>query len=170
MKKLFLVPFACLNFGYAYGQTVNKAQILPNVFDVNMKIIGELIGPSTILFKLPGGYISVAADQSGFTQIPPQAVLFFHTSSDCSGQRYLDGIALTGVSFLAGNTLYYTQKIAPPTVLGSQETFGAGANVNQAGNCLTLPQPVTFPFGPAKTISISALGYTPPFSVLTPKQ
>jgi hypothetical protein len=96
-------------------------------------------------------------------------ITFFHTSSDCSGQRYLqnNGGALAYLGQLSGSTVFYTPLSDPSPTQGeaieSYEVVRPGADPMAMGECVT-SQLGTQTVGAVKAVTDPTLGnIVPPF-------
>jgi hypothetical protein len=100
----------------------------------------------------------LGVDQNGFTN---GVIPFLHTTSDCSGPRYFE--ALPELVTHARNTSAQVFFAADPI---QQLRFFSQENVQdpgQPGTCSGLGGGYLTPAGLATSLSLSALGLTPPF-------
>jgi hypothetical protein len=99
---------------------------------------------------------------TGFGQTDLTQFHFFHMTANCADPRLVDGTNNT--LYIIGNTGYYTLNTTTEAPL-SIESFSAGQDVTQPGQCTNQNQASTFyPLGPVHTVAISSWGLTPPFS------
>jgi hypothetical protein len=126
--------------------------------------LGHDVGPydssRSALRRMGAFTFLLAVDQNGFTN---GGISFAHTTSDCSGPRYLYGAGTSMVRASQNNSTQVFFAADPLQVLhvGSYEDV---QDPNQPGSCRgPFPPDYAFSVGPATSASLSALGLTPPF-------
>ncbi len=148
-----------------------------NVYDSNGRTVGPLMEQNTVVLTV-NSQLVILGPNSGNTGISPQGftsedssiLLFYHTSTDCSGPRYqFSGtLPVTGQVSNAtadpsapGTTLYYPALPSSNLSIASFETFNSGQSVSGPGQCTTAPGTVSV--GVTTTYDLSS--FVPPFSV-----
>jgi len=121
---------------------------------------------ATVARQFGSDWVALPVTAIGF---PHGSITFFHTSSDCSGARYLMNDNAAGIVFagqLHATTVVYTRIVDPTrsmiTLVGSFETVGPNEDLAAAGACT--PYSGYLPVGPAITVTDPALAtIVPPF-------
>lgn len=137
------------------------------VIDSLGQIVGTLVSQDSVARKFKTIWVHIGSIQTaGFIPQDSTAFNFIHTSSNCSGPRYMDASALP-VSGIVDrtNTLYMpgrpVQFLEPGS--WSEETFTSGQPINQPGQCIVGTGAPGVYVGPLVTIDLNTL--VPPFSV-----
>jgi hypothetical protein len=127
--------------------------------------VGELAAIS-----LRGQVVGVAVTADGFVNTPVGALAFYHTTANCTGQRYFAATAEPGAPTLLYlavaevDTLYFASTPIQNMVLHSAENFSA-SNSLASPQCFSFGNnPPTLAVGPLDAADLSTLG-TPPFSL-----
>jgi hypothetical protein len=131
---------------------------------------GKQIGPfdwtnglgvvPTVLLKINGLWLAVAADVTGFRS---GGGTFFYTTTDCSGTTYyqLLGPVVVGSSFGVAGTLYYgDSRLAQFEQISSRQNIFADGTLAGCEGIST-----NGPFSPDQTFNLSTLGFVPPFTL-----
>ena len=145
------------------------------VYDNNGQTIGTLIGPNTVVLTLNGQAVETGGlSARGFPSSGSSKFTFYHTSTDCSGTRYMDPSQLPVAGFVTnaagmslpsgfGTTLYYPALPPQPVSVASVETFNDGQSLSGPGQCQQIPPTINIPEGVATTFDVTS--FIPPFSV-----
>jgi hypothetical protein len=168
--KLTIAATAALVTTVASAQQESLSQILTplSVIDSRGQIVGQLISPSTIARKFNNIWIIYTVTANGFAPADSTDFSFIHTSTNCSGSRYMLAEKLPANGLVdvtdAPTTLYMP---APPIQLfkiGSIESFASNDSIAHPGRyCTALLNPHYV--GRVATVPLSTLGLVPPFSV-----
>ena len=130
---------------------------------------GTLMGPDIgqLMVSINGLVVAVQnpINHSGFQPYDTSLFTFIHTSTDCSGPRYLASDNFASRLFIFGTTGYYAATAGMELLSYSYETFPTGADITQPGHCVSVSTPASFPYGPVQTIDMNTLGLVPPFSL-----
>ena len=129
--------------------------------------VGKDVGPAnpgggSVLLRIQGVLFIVGGiGPSGY--VGDQGFRFLHTSSDCSGQRYMP-VFQTEFALVASMTS--TQLIYPGAPI-QQRTFRSeerveSSNPDTIGHCFAIPDDAAFS-GPVARLDLSTLNFTPPF-------
>jgi hypothetical protein len=109
------------------------------VEDANGLTIGPLFGANAVLLSIGGEDVIASFQLSGFATVDPSTFVFEHSSTDCSGPRYIDGSAVPKQGIVStSRILYYPSPPLKKISIGSIETFPPGQFSNR-GECTTLP-------------------------------
>jgi hypothetical protein len=143
------------------------------VVDANGRQVGDFTDTgSAVIFAVGELSVSVAVGKDGFTQ----QLGFFHTTSDCSGDRYIslfDPKNLARFAGVQGTTAYYVSAPVQELTFGSREYLRSAADCAADGGtvlengfcCVTTTATVNAAV--PTTLDLSA--FVPPFRVeLTP--
>jgi len=135
------------------------------VRDANGATIGTLISQNTIVMTVGTQKVQFNNFQStGFATTPSPNVLFLHTSSDCSGQRYLSASDLPRLGAIdVTQTVYYAENPIGSQLVASYESFSPSQPLSQPGHCNTLSPAQNFVMGPATTSPLPT--FTTPFQL-----
>lgn len=146
------------------------------VQDSNGQTVGTLIGQNQVVLTVNNGFVLVnVGNFNGMIQFPTTnsgEVFVYHTSTDCSGTRYIDGTALpassyetnaTGDQNAPATTLYYPAFPVQSLAIASYETFNGGQSISAPGTCNTLSPAIDLPVGVATTYDLSS--FIPPLSL-----
>jgi Collagen triple helix repeat (20 copies) len=101
---------------------------------------GEQLGrydpdSQTVIHPFGSNFVAIAVDSSGFTET---GIDFYHTSADCSGTRYIPGVAnpLMESGFTTDDkAVYFQNGSATQMTFFSIEHVDAGADALQPGTC-----------------------------------
>ncbi len=140
--------------------------------DGNGQTIGTLIGLNQVVLTVNNQAVTTNDfTPNGFYSVDSTGIQFLHTSTDCSGTRYLDASTLPVVGYVAnatandsapGTTLYYPALPGQSQTIASIETFNSGQSVSGPGQCQlnSFSDPSA---GVVTTYDLSS--FIPPFSV-----
>lgn len=133
------------------------------VFDSNNTLVGTLLGQNSVVVKIGQHHLIFNNFQTGgFSVTPSSSVIFYHTSSDCSGQRYLPTSDLPRTAALdKTSVIIYPDDPAENRPIHSFEIFSASQSLTEQGSCSPLSQPQSFTVGPATTTPMP--NFVPPF-------
>lgn len=147
------------------------------VYDVNNNVVGPMISNWQVVIKPTGTFPLIlglllefngAANFGGFN--PSSYVSFYHTSSDCTGTRYLQYYYMSPSNiFVQGNTVYYGSLPQQTITIASRSDYYnngvSNGDVNgPAAYCQTFTNPFNESAGIVATFDLSTIG-TPPFTV-----
>jgi hypothetical protein len=122
------------------------------------------LSQGTIVRRVGTDLLTMPAPRNGFTS---SAITFYHTSSDCSGPRYLvdssNGAGFAYAAQVHETTLLFTRTRATIAV-GSRETLGATQDPGAMGICARYSAMLSV--GPAVALTDTELGnLVPPFHI-----
>lgn len=128
--------------------------------------LGHDVGPfidnvveSRILRRMGGIAFLLAADQNGFRN---ERILFLHTTLDCSGPRYFQGVGASLIKHsqnTSAQVFFAVDPLQELLIRSYEDVLDPG----QPGTCREAGSGVVFSAGLATSMSLSALGLTPPF-------
>ncbi len=135
------------------------------VLDANGTTVGTLLSQNTLVMNVGTQKILFNNFQiSGFTTTPSTSVIFYHTSTDCSGQRYLPASDLPRPAYLdATQVIHYPENPLQTQLVASYETFSPSQPIGQPGNCSVLSPAQSYTLGPAATSPLPA--FVAPFHI-----
>jgi hypothetical protein len=131
------------------------------VVDSRGQVVGLFVGDTTVR-KVGAQVFELKVDINGFVAGP--FLLFYHTTPNCSGPRYIDPglrlLTITGQS--NGIILFYGAEPVQQITVRSVESVFPPSDPNQPGLCQA-SGPTPTPAGLPATVDLSALGLVPPF-------
>ena len=127
--------------------------------------VGPVIGSGSALRRMGAFTFLLSVDQSGFRSlsIPNGGFTFYHTTLDCSGTRYFPASRGTPlIRFLNNNStqvFFASDPIQELQIRSYEDVQDPG----QPGTCAGAVPGTVLPVGVATSMSLLALGLTPPF-------
>jgi hypothetical protein len=129
------------------------------VIDSQGTVVGTLLSQNMVIRRINGLWVSFSLFYGGLNTAILSDFVFFHTSSDCSGQRYMDADPVPLVGYLVSTngglsptaTLYFAGNPIQSLVIGSYEASGQCIGNNNTMNV-----------APPSAINLS---FVPPFSL-----
>jgi len=133
------------------------------VVDSRGQLVGPLIYVNVVLRKIGDVLVRLGVGKKGYLDNGNQT--FYHTTADCSGQRYYidDDLQTWRNSFNTGTYLVYAADPLQPVAVNSLEY--APTDPSQSGSCIKNANAGTQSLGIATTVSLSTIGLAPPFHV-----
>ena len=125
-----------------------------------------------VLRKIGDAFIMLLVQKDGLGSTQASQANFYHTSSDCSGTRFLprpspDDPSSQSLYILPVNSpaaFAFTDGPFQVITVRSLEHFHLGDDITQPGSCQSFA-PFSDSHGPVQIFTLSALGLTPPFHV-----
>jgi hypothetical protein len=168
-----------LTTGLGAATAASGAQPGSRVVDSAGKVLGNLSGQDIVERNVNGTWVGISPVTPQGFQTYPDSVILLYTTSNCTGQAYMeaDELPVTGELFGSINgavatsaTLYYpAPPYSPAPAFNSQGTFTGPNNAMQCCtsmgatvSCGYIPVVGSGLYGPAKTEN---LDFTPPFTV-----
>lgn len=145
------------------GLSLFAATNPPMVIDANGQVIGDAFSTNQVLIQVDRNtQVLTPVYLGGFLTGPPVGFLYYHTTSDCSGARYLVAQTLPKSGYLINQVLYFPDTITLVT-FHSAEYYDQSMNRLGPGWCYA--GTYTSYAGPVRAIDLGAFGFVPPFSV-----
>jgi hypothetical protein len=156
------------------GQSGSSGSLLA-ITDSTGKLVGKTFAGA--LVKIGNDWFGAQFATNGFRTTSPPSIPFVHTTTDCTGPRYLDAIDPAFGDFIIASLRALSNEVAVfPTTPRQTVTYqsleivsltGAGvSDLSQPGLCLG-PNDGIFPepryVGQISTVTLTDLGLTPPF-------
>jgi len=144
------------------------------VQDSNGQTVGRLLTQNQVIVTVNNqALITNISNPQGFVPLDSSGFVFYHTSTDCTGPRYMDAteIPVSGISTnlqalvtLPGTTMFYAALPAQTQTIASYENYFSGSPVLLIpGFCVNSFTPFPMSVGIATTFDLTV--FTPPFSV-----
>jgi hypothetical protein len=108
------------------GLTPGSGGNVLRVVDANGTEVGPMISSSEVVRKLGDVWLILSVGPSGFVESAP---LFYNSSADCSGTRYVgDPSSLIKQAYVIGARIYYAEGNPQPVQVAAWESVSAGTS------------------------------------------